>query len=672
MASSSEEYQSKETRTVSDVVVLSTSKGGAKDASNETTSEPLVPKTSNATTMNLDLRNRMASVTSLALENIGLDTEMEGPTWTSKWEAIAATLSFVICSNNFWFFPFLCGYYGGWFPYQFTLCFIFIAVPLLYMEMALGQYASASPLSVFSRMAPAMAGLSAGMCFILVFRTISLSVWGIYDFTITAYSTQSAWTTPPWHECPQNDRYCIDYKLAENCTWARPGTSQKCDHYQEVLISTRGITQRKSPFMTFIQGLMYKRSIISSDWAPPSYMAAACSIVLWTIVGVVSIGGSKVLGRTGIVALSLLLIGSISLLSYGISFDDTIDVLKTFFYEPEAHPDKWMWVWSWADAAAHALRSLNVGCGGIQKFASLNKFHNKIHRDVLAISIISYILYICGGLFSFMFMAEIGRFYYPDLAARERIQLYTSPVLIEVVISEILTNVRLGSFWVFLFWITLLISSIQGVSCYIWVISSMIVERINGSRRKYGESLASWHKRARVLGIMCLTGLVSSLPFMGNGGINVMSSFENFSSYGTLFIAFVEIITVSYVYGFKRFSVNIRAMIGGRGPPNVFWWLNWLVVSPLLLLIVFGCVVATFGNRKAFTHDSYVTEAMGWSLLLMPVIFVLFYFIREDYDRRRNMEPFGVMLRATGDWGPMNGEDRRKALKFERKLRVRY
>lgn len=132
--------------------------------------------------MNYDLRERMASVTNLALENIGLDTKMEGPTWTSRWEAVVASLSFVICSNNFWFFPFLCGYYGGWFPYQFTLCFLLIAVPLLYMEMALGQYASASPLSVFSRMVPAMAGLSAGMSFILVFRCPEKCRWFRTEF----------------------------------------------------------------------------------------------------------------------------------------------------------------------------------------------------------------------------------------------------------------------------------------------------------------------------------------------------------------------------------------------------------------------------------------------------------------------------------------------------------
>lgn len=84
-----------------------------------------------------------------------------------------------------------------------------------------------------------------------------------------------------------------------------------------------------------------------------------------------------------------------------------------------------------------SLSDSSVGCGGVQKFASLNKFNNKIHQDVLIISVVSYLFYMCTGIFSFMYMAELGRFYYPNLDASERIDLYTSPVLIEVVISEV-------------------------------------------------------------------------------------------------------------------------------------------------------------------------------------------------------------------------------------------
>ena len=75
-------------------------------------------------------------------------------------------------------------------------------------------------------------------------------------------------------------------------------------------------------------------------------------------MGVISIGGSKVLGRTGIIALTLLSVGSLMLLGLGMSLGESRDVFVAFFYQKDSYEDKWMWVWSWADAAAHALRAL--------------------------------------------------------------------------------------------------------------------------------------------------------------------------------------------------------------------------------------------------------------------------------------------------------------------------
>ncbi|CAL2045105.1 unnamed protein product [Caenorhabditis brenneri] len=259
--------------------------------------------------------------------------------------------------------------------------------------------------------------------------------------TILTHASQAAWTDAPWRNCKSirpNDN-CIDYKLAEECTWTKPGMSENCDRYQQILINTRGFQQRKSPFMSFVHGLMFKRSITVNDWEPPSFVSIACALFLWIIVGIISIGGSKVLGRTGIVSLVLLLFGSMLLLSLGISFGEWKDIVSAFFYEIESYEDRWTWIWSWADAAAHSLRALKyVGCGGIQKFASLNNFHNKIHKDVLILSFIAYLFYITTGLLSFMFMAAMGQFYYPDLVAIDRVNLYATPVMIESVISEVL------------------------------------------------------------------------------------------------------------------------------------------------------------------------------------------------------------------------------------------
>ena len=47
------------------------------------------------------------------------------------------------------------------------------------MEMAIGQYASASPLYTFSNIAPILGGLAASMNFMLVLRMVAHAAWTV-------------------------------------------------------------------------------------------------------------------------------------------------------------------------------------------------------------------------------------------------------------------------------------------------------------------------------------------------------------------------------------------------------------------------------------------------------------------------------------------------------------
>uniref|UniRef100_A0A8C4Q0T4 Uncharacterized protein n=1 Tax=Eptatretus burgeri TaxID=7764 RepID=A0A8C4Q0T4_EPTBU len=44
-------------------------------------------------------------------------------------------------------------------------------------------------------------------------------------------------------------------------------------------------------------------------------------------------------------------------------------------------------------------------------------------------------------------------------------------------------------------------------------------------------------------------------------------------------------ITVNYIYGYKRFAQDIEWMIGHK--PNIFWQLTWRFISPAIMLAIF-------------------------------------------------------------------------------------
>ncbi|CAI5450170.1 unnamed protein product [Caenorhabditis angaria] len=407
------------------------------------------------------------------------------PTYSSKFEGLMALLSFVICSSNFWLFPFYCVVNGGWFPIQFTICFLIISVPLLYMEISLGQYASASPLFTFSQMVPAMAGLSAGMTYLLVFRMILQAIWTSCDLSVWFIIVYQSITReiPEWTTCLTEN--CMNYRLAENCTWIEYGSSKQCDRYQNYILRNRARQLKIFPFLNFLRTWLFDTEPLFSHWSFPSLHVCLAALVVWTLVTLLSIGGYRALSKSGCLILVILFISHTLLFSYSLfSFSNFWPSFRALFGGAQKTGGSFMrWIWSWADAATCALRAVNVGCGGVQKFASLNRFSQKIKYQVLIVSAFAYLTYITIAIYSFMYLAELGRYYYPDVSVEERINIFKSPGTLFSGISEVLTNATGSMFWLTALWIAMPLMGVQGIAAYLWIITSLVIEKINARNR---------------------------------------------------------------------------------------------------------------------------------------------------------------------------------------------
>jgi hypothetical protein len=72
----------------------------------------------------------------------------------------------------------------------------------------------------------------------------------------------------------------------------------------------------------------------------------------------------------------------------------------------------------------------------------------------------------------------------------------------------------------------------------------------------------------------------------------------------------MEVLTVSYVYGYRRFIGNIKEMMGepkNRAwkllgyPVNPFWWICWILITPALLCVIYFAFGSSMGNEKNYT-----------------------------------------------------------------------
>lgn len=144
------------------------------------------------------------------------DENRERGNWTGKLDFILSCLSYAVGLGNVWRFPYLCYRNGGGvFLIPYATMLLFTGLPLFFMELSFGQYASRGPIEVWKAV-PLMKGVGYGMfivsCFIGVYYNMIIA-WAVF------YLFASFTSELPWGSCenPWNSLACSRYR-SENCT----------------------------------------------------------------------------------------------------------------------------------------------------------------------------------------------------------------------------------------------------------------------------------------------------------------------------------------------------------------------------------------------------------------------------------------------------------------------
>jgi SNF family Na+-dependent transporter len=108
-----------------------------------------------------------------------MSDEPEREQWGSKVDFILSCLGYAVGLGNVWRFPYLCGKNGGGrssskhnfafesvdstivtgaFMIPYVIMMLFAGLPLFYMELSLGQFASLTPLLLYQKLSPLFAG----------------------------------------------------------------------------------------------------------------------------------------------------------------------------------------------------------------------------------------------------------------------------------------------------------------------------------------------------------------------------------------------------------------------------------------------------------------------------------------------------------------------------------
>ncbi|XP_078404754.1 sodium- and chloride-dependent GABA transporter 1 [Cetorhinus maximus] len=523
-------------------------------------------------------------VTAQNVENVNKNENVQTRvTWTRNIEFTLAGIGYSVGLGNVWRFPFLCFRSGGGaFLIPFFIMFVLLGIPLLYLEISIGQYLRAGPVQSLAKICPLFKGVgiaTVAISFILCIYYNLIICWAIY------YLINSFQSPLPWYSCNNTwniPETCTDSITNNNTTVS---ASQQFFDYN-VLQKTNGLD-----------------NLGNMRWELFGLLTLAWVIVYFCIFKGVTWTG-KVVYFTALfpyVVLFAILINNVQL-------PGAIDGIN-YFANPKWEKLKEVQVWVYA--AVQVFNSIGIGFGSLISMSSYNKFDNNILKDTLAISLTNAATSIFSGfvIFSaFGYMSHMIKVPIDDIAV-------DGPGLVFVVYPEAFITMPVSPLWAVLFFIMLLL---LGLDSEFAMVDVMVTSLLDAHRDWLLKCLK--RKEFVVLGV-CVVGFLFGIPNVTQGGIYVFQLLDHYTAQVSIvFLAFFEVVAICCIYGVPRLSQNIEEMLGKK--PNIYFRFCWLL-SPVLILIIIVFVIIDFepvryGNYK---YPEWA-QGLGWAIALTSLIWI--------------------------------------------------
>lgn len=497
--------------------------------------------------------------------------------WDGKYEFLLSCIGYCVGLGNVWRFPYLCYRNGGGvflIPY-FIMLFV-TGVPLFLMELSLGQYGSAGPITVW-KCCPLLKGIGIGML------CVSTLVCLYYNVIIawTFYYLGSSFQSPlPW-SC----------KAVANAAICGNGTAGNSSHSPtEIFWNER------------VLGVVHSEGL--HDPGPVRWQLALCLLAAWIIIFFCMLKGIRSSGKVVYVTATFPYFVLIVLIIRGATLEGSLDGV-TFYLTP-----KWGRLANaqvWNDAASQIFYSLGIGVGGLLSMASYNKFDNNVIRDTIVITVGN-----CGTSFfaGFAIFSILGHMAWRKGVPVEEVA-DGGPGLAFVAYPEALALLPGSVFWSILFFLMLFMLGVDTLFGNMEGITTAVLDEFPNLRRN------TFHK-SLFLGILCFVFYLMGLLLVTDGGIYWFTLIDSFStSFGLIIITLFMCIGISFFYGVNQFCQDILDMIchcpPWCGKVLIYFKACWVFCTPFLLLFILIYIFLEMYNTS-LTYGAYVYPRWGKGL----------------------------------------------------------
>uniref|UniRef100_A0AC34RH05 Uncharacterized protein n=1 Tax=Panagrolaimus sp. JU765 TaxID=591449 RepID=A0AC34RH05_9BILA len=597
-----------------------------------------------------------------------------------QWENIslkkfAVLFSCVVGFLNILNFPELVFRNGGvYFFIPYLICFFVIGLPMMYLELALGQYCSLPPATLFSRMGSLFAGIGYSMTVLRV-----LNAWSVfnhqtmYSFFASLGVSQDArriWRMCqriPLRDCVEPFRRCPN----KNSALFQDG----CFDVMEDLTEHKNITVEQA--MTILSGSstalreFYVHYYFTAEYYEPfSIFPITAAIFAAAVYGCLLMSGMKSISKAAVVVMVLSILNSIIMIvveSTGGYIPQVLELLK-----PENVAALWCFK-TWRDAAIHVMTSFGIADGTLIWLGSMSKFNNNITKDVIFMAVCGFCANLMGLITTMPFMVMLAHelFDVPgpiDLTLRQKVE-FLGPNW-----NMVLHEYLLPFFGLFqngpyfsaiisfsLFGMTIALQSLTGemtlTSFYRAFPSLLSIEEVY-FRKFFG---------AAYFCLFFLFCTATANPFY----YTIVGPFiSNFMVEQLIpIVALFELVLIISHYKFSRFMTNIGTMTKSRSS-NFVWnvaRIMWCCLTPAAL---FAMTIVSVIRIEEVEYALPIT-ALGYCLVAtLGGLFLWIFLIKLVYYKVKKKNTH-FLFECAKNWGPQLTEDRNKAEFDERAARVR-
>ncbi|KAL5006089.1 hypothetical protein ScPMuIL_017247 [Solemya velum] len=566
---------------------------------------------------------------------------LERGSWGGKLEFVLTCIGYAVGLGNVWRFPYLCYKNGGGaflIPYWFMQ--LFVGMPLFFMELSFGQFASLGPIAIW-KINPLFKGLGYG-------SVIVSALIGLYYNVIIGYCFfyffSSMTGSLPWASCDHdwNSVNCAVDTVGKIVNGTNHTQSTEYFDLNNTLQSSN--TSKVSPTEDFFYRYVLEMSDGMDNMGGVRWSLALCLLLAWVVVLLVLAKGIKSLGKVVYFTATFPYVLLTALLVRGVTLPGSMDGIH-YYLTP-----KWERLLDsnvWSDAATQVFYSLSACSGGLILMSSFNQFKNFCLRDALIVPAIDCFTSFFSGfvIFSVLgFMAHAKGLEVKDVAAG-------GPGLAFIAYPEAIANMPAPTVWAILFFFMMLIIGFSSqFSIMETVISSLSDEYAYVLRRNW--------KRSTLFRIsVCLFFYLLALPMTTRGGMYLLELLDtSVGGFPLLFVGLFECVSINYIYGYRRFSADIEMMLGKK--PCAYWLYCWCFKTPLILLVAIIFKAVQFKPIKYHDYEyPDWAQTIYWLVCLFPILVIPFWFI----CRYCSLGGFRVLKEASrplSTWGPMLQENR--------------